>query len=166
MKALLAMIAVSIPLLIGCSDNLSPLSPDLINRIDNQNGKIDDIQNNQNGVMLELGKIKSEQKIMAENIGNLQQGLINKNNENFGVQVFQGDGGLIAFFSLAVITLMLIYHYKSKSDKNEQMAEIFAQQVALYNDVNLDNGVFMASMNTNVEKDLYHLMVKHQQTGH
>ena len=160
---LLAVMA-TVLLLAGCKNNLSPISPQLRNQIDNQDGKIDDIQNNQNGLLFELGKIKSEQKIMAETIGNLQQGIINKSNENFGIQILQGDGGLIVFFSLGVIVLLLIYHYKTKSDKSEKMADILAQQVASYDDINLDNERFMAAMNTEVEEDIYHLMVKHQQS--
>ena len=53
---------------------------------------------------------------------------------------------------------------KTKSDKSEKMADILAQQVASYDDINLDNEIFMAAMNTEVEEDIYHLMVKHQQS--
>lgn len=153
--ALIALVSV------GCA-RISPLSPELENKINNQDGKIDDIRNNQNGVMMDLLKLKNEQEIVARDIHNMQQGLINKNNKNSGVQIFQGDGGLVVGFSIVVIGIILVLHYRSQAKKNQKVAEILAQQVALYDDVSLDNGIFLAAMNTEVEEDVYHLMVANQ----
>jgi hypothetical protein len=99
---------------------------------------------------------------MAEKINNMQQGLVNKNNENTGVQIFQGDGGLIAAFAIAVLLILIIYHYKTRGDRKQKIAEILAQEITLYNDLALENEVFAAAMNTDVEEDIYKLIVKHQ----
>lgn len=148
----------------GCSNNLSPFSPDLKNEINNQNGKIEDIKNNQNGVMLELIKLRNEQKINAEKIDNFQQGLLNLSgrNENFGVQILQGDGALVMVFALGTIAMMLIYHYRTKAVKKEKAADILAQQIVNYNDESLTDDVFISAMHTDVEKDVYDLIAKNQ----
>jgi hypothetical protein len=148
-------------LVTGCMD-ISPLRPELDQRIDNQNGKIDDIKNNQNGVMLELMKLQNKQEIMARDIGNLQTGLINSSNQNSGVQILQGDGGLIFVFALGTIALLLIYHYRSKYRESDKAANLLAQQVTHYNDIELENEVFLAALNSDVEEKVYHLMVNHQ----
>lgn len=160
-QLLLAMTLFGLLAFPGCG-RIDPLSPRLENEISNQNGKIDDIQNNQNGVLLEFGKLKNDQNIMAEKINNMQQGLVNKNNENTGVQIFQGDGGLIAAFAIAVFLILIIYHYKTRADRKQKIAEILAQEITLYNDLALENEVFAAAMNTDVEEDIYKLIVKHQ----
>lgn len=146
----------------GCSKNLSPFSPDMKNEINNQNGKIEDIKNNQNGVMLELIKLRNEQKIQAEKIENFQQGIFNGRNENFGVQILQGDGALVMVFALGTIAMMLIYHYRTKAIKKEKAADILAQQIVSYNDESLTDGVFVSAMHTDVEKDVFELITKNQ----
>jgi hypothetical protein len=154
---LTALIALSLS---GCA--VSPLSPRNRQDIENQNGKIEDLRNNQNGFMLDLIKMRNEQQITAGEIKNLQQGLINQNNENSGIQIFQGDGGLLVGFGILVVLIMVIAHYRSQAVKNQKTAEILAQQIALYDDADLDNEVFMAALNSEVEEDIYHLIVKHQ----
>ena len=139
----------------GCG-NLSPTA-----RIDNS-GEIDELKNNQNGVMLELLKFKAQQEINARDIKNLQQGLINTNNENHGVQILQGDGALILIFALGTIGMLLVYHFRTRAVKIEKAAGILAQQIALFDDVGLENNVFMAAMNTEVEAEVYHFITKGQ----
>lgn len=160
MKGIFLAVALLALLLPGCA--VSPLSPRNRQEIDNQNGKIEDIRNNQNGFMLELMKLRNEQQITARDIENLQQGLINQNNQNSGVQIFQGDGGLIVGFALIVILAMVVLHYRTQAIKNGKTAEILAQQIALHEDQDLDNEVFLAALNTDVEEDIYHLIVKNQ----
>lgn len=147
--------------LTGC--NLSPLSPRMDQKLENQNGQIEDIKNNQNGLMLEIGKLRQESEINARDIENAQQGILNLKGSNYsGLTVLSGDGGLLLVFSLAVISILLIYHYRTRAVKSEKSAEILAQQIALYDDVSLDDNVFMSALNTNVEREVYHLMVKSQ----
>ena len=142
----------------GC--NVSPLSPELHNQIDNQQGQIEDIKNNQNGIMLDLLKIRNEQNQHARDVDNQIQGMFNKSNS--GVQILQGDGALILVFGIAAIAMLLVYHYKTRADKSNKTAEIMAQQIAMYDDQDLDNEVFLSAMNTEVEENVYHVMVKAQ----
>lgn len=143
----------------GCMD-LSPFSPNQKNQIDNQNGKIEDIKSNQNGIMLDFLKLRNEQELIARDIKNLQQGLINQNNENSGVQIFQGDGGLAIGFAIIVVLILCIYHYKTTASRNQKSAEILAEQVAIYNDQDLENSVFLSAMNSESEEHIYNLMVR------
>ena len=59
-----------------------------------QNNSNGEISNNQNGFMLELGKIKKETEILGSKLREIQEGLINLNtavsrNENTGIQILQ-----------------------------------------------------------------------------
>ena len=158
--------AILIPLMCftlfsGCA--ISPLSPRMDQRIDNTEGQIEDIRSNQNGLMLEIGKLRQQQDISARDIESAQQGIINLRGSNYsGVQIFSGDGGVILFFSLATFSIFLIYHYRTRAVKSEKTAEILAQSIAMQEDTALDNRVFMSALNTEVESDVYHTMVKQQ----
>lgn len=163
MKSLLEVLLLSFFVVLSGCGRISPLSPELDQKIDNQDGKIEDIKNNQNGLMLELGQIRNENDLQARDIRDAQQGLINlKGNENSGIQILQGDGALILVFALGTIGMMLIFYYRTKYIKSEKTSEILAQQIALYDDTDLDDKVFMAALNTDVESDVYHCMVKNQ----
>jgi hypothetical protein len=134
------------------------------NRIDNKNGKIDEIKNNQNGLMLELGKLRQDAEIQNSQLKEVQQGMLNLNatgirNENKGVQILQGDGALILIFALGTVAMLLFY--KRKSDKNEKIANIMAQEVMLLNDQKLNDKILNSSMKTKLEKDVYKMMFKH-----
>lgn len=157
-----AILATLLLTLTGCMD-ISPLSPKMDQRINNQDGQIEDIRNNQNGFMLELGKLRNQTDVNARDIGNMQQGLINQSNQNSGVQILQGEGPLILIFALGTIAMILVYHYRTRAVRNEQVVELLSDQIALYDDVNLDNEVFMAALNTEVENEVYHSMVKSQE---
>lgn len=147
----------------GCA-NISPFKPKFRQDIDNQNGKIDELKTNQNGIMLDLLKLKNEQQITQRDVQNFQQGLVNleKRNENSGVQIFQGDGGLAIGGMLAGLAIYLIYLYRSRALAGEKTATVLAQQIAQYNDPYLTEEVFKAAMYSPVEGDIYKLMTKHQ----
>jgi hypothetical protein len=142
----------------GC--NISPLSPELENQIDNQQGQIDEIKNNQNGIMLDFMKLKNDQEQHARDVENQIQGMFNSSNS--GVQILQGDGALILIFGIATMAMLFVYHYKTRADKSKQAAEIMAQQIALFDDSKLDNDVLLSAMNTEVEEDVYRMIVKAQ----
>ncbi len=145
----------------GC--RFSPFSPELRNRIDNQNGKIEDIKNNQNGLMLELGKLRQDAQITAEEIKNFQQGIVNlKGQENNGIQIFSGDVGFITVIGMITISIILIYHYRKKAAHAEKTANILAQQITAFNSEELSNNVFLSALNTEVENEIYHVMIKNQ----
>jgi hypothetical protein len=57
---------------------------------------------------------------------------------------------------------LVIYHYKTQADRSKKVADILAQEITYYNDLNLENQVFSAAINTDVEEDVYKLLVKHQ----
>ncbi len=146
-------------LFMGCAN----FNPRMQNKIDNQNGKIDEIKNNQNGLMLELGKLRQAAEIQNSQIKEFQQGMINLNaagirNENKGVQILQGDGALILIFALCTIGMMLFY--KKKSDKNEKIAQVMMQEIMKVNDQKLNDNILHCALNANFEKDMYKLMSK------
>jgi hypothetical protein len=147
---------------IGCSGNLSPLSPRLNNKLQNQNGKIEELKNNQDSVAMEFGKLRSENTIMAEKIKSLQQqqGMFNK--ANSGVQILQGDGALIAVIALGALAMVLIYYYRSETLKYKKTSELLAHQIAQFNNPDLEDQVYTAAINSGVEKEVYHLIVKSQ----
>lgn len=157
------LLAICAVFLTGCG-KFSPLSPNLKQQLHNQNGQIEELKNNQNGLMLDIGKLKQITDINARDIENYQQGLLNMKNshDNSGVQILQGDGALIVVFALGTIAMLLIYHYRSKAIQHEKTASILAQQIANYGDEDLDNKVFMSALNSDVEENIYHLMVKCQ----
>lgn len=146
----------------GCNN----LSPRLEEHIDNQNGKIDEIRSVQNGISTELGNLRAENTLTNSELDALQQGWVNLNaklssNENSGIQILQGDGALIMVFSLAVI-FMLIWYYRDKAKKAEKVAEILAQEITNKKDPALEDKIFLAAKHTDVEANVYHLIVKSQ----
>lgn len=148
--------------LIGCGN----LSPRQDQRINNQDGKIEELKNIQNGMNLELGKLRQESEINDSTLKEVQQGMINVNNklssnENSGIQILQGDGALILIFALIVVG-MLLFHYRKLYKKNEKAADLLAQQITNQGNQYLDETVFQAAMHTDVEKEIYYLMTKHQ----
>lgn len=147
--------------LTGCAE-ISPFSPKMEQKIDNQDGKIDEIKSNQNGMMLEIMKLRQQNEINARDIGNFQQGLLNVNKSNSGTQILQGDGPLVLIFGISVVAMMLIYHYRSRAVKSEKTSEILAQQISMHNDEDLNDEVYLAALNTEVEGEVYHLLTKNK----
>lgn len=147
--------------LTGCPD-IKPFSPENQQEIKDNKGRIEELKSNQNGLMLELGKLRNENTIMAEQLKSFQQqqGIANK--QNSGIQILQGDGVIMGIVVLLGLGMVLVYHYRSNALKHQKTSEILAQQVAAYNDRQLDDHIFLAAMNTDVESDMYHLMVKSQ----
>jgi predicted PurR-regulated permease PerM len=119
----------------GCG-NLSPRNKQNIN---NPNG---DVQNNQQGFLLEVGKLKQEVDIIGSRLKEVQEGLININaalsrNENSGIQILQGDGALFLVFSC--VALVFIFYYKNR--ENEKLLKTVTNKIAEINDENLTNKV-------------------------
>ncbi len=144
----------------GCGN----LSPKMQERIDNQNGKIDEIKNNQNGIMNEMGTIKSQNDFTNSKMKEYQEGLFNLNaklssNENSGIQILQGDGALVLVFGLGVIALILL-HYRKEAKDSQKAAEIIADQVAQTGDPDLKENIFKAASYTEAEGKIFHLMTK------
>jgi len=146
----------------GCA--VSPLSPDMNNKINNQQGEIEELKNIQNGMNTEIGKMRNESEIRDSQFKDLQQGFINmklSSNENSGVQILQGDGALILVFATVVVSIIFIYQYMA-TKKATKTADILAAQIAKRDDEEELEEVFKACMFTNVESDVYDLISKHQ----
>ena len=159
-RIFLTLLAVFSLWLGGCAR----INPRLDQKIDNQNGKIEELKNNQNGVMLELGKVRQQAEIQNSQLKEVQQGMINLNtavsrNENSGVQVLQGDGPMVLIFGLGVVALIL-YHYRQRAIQSEKAVEIMAAEVARFNNPELNDGILRAAMYTDSEKHIYRLLTK------
>ncbi len=159
-----AALAISIFSMAGCAK----MDPRLDNKINNQNGKIDSIKNNQNGVQAEIGNLKKQQEMNNAQLKDVQDGYVNMKNqmfnrENSGVQILSGDSVLFMIFGLGLFALVM-WHYRSMAKRNEQAANIMAQQIAASEDEELNDKVFRAAMHTDAERDIYHLIMKHKKS--
>lgn len=127
-------------------------------QLDNQNAKINGLENNQNALKLEVGRIQNELGINNSTVKEMQQGWANlqatvSRNDNSGVQILQGDGALIIIF--ATITMAMLFYYVFRSEQYRKASLILAQEMASCNDPNLIHRVRMAAAHTNV-KELVH----------
>jgi hypothetical protein len=152
-KTILVLALVS--MIAGC--NVSPFSPSNRPRIRN-NGDIGDMNNNQNGVMAEILSLKNRLDVIAQDVENLQNGLINTNNRNFGVQIFHGEGGLAAGVVIIVALSLLAVNYRMKSEKYKKTAEIFGEQVKKMHNADVEEEVFRAALAGRVEADVYKIL--------
>lgn len=165
MKNLTLIIALLGSLFVCGCGNLSPRNEQ---RIDNQDGKIDDIRSNQNGVMAEIGKLKNDAEILNSRLEKVQQGVVNLQSnyessyENSGVQVFSGPGGIMTAIVGFVCSTIIILHYRSVAKKNEKTANILAERIVNQNDPDLEEAVFQAALHTNVEENVLGLIKKHK----
>jgi hypothetical protein len=144
----------------GC--NVSPLSPRNNNKINNQNGTMEDIKSNQNGLMADLANIRSKLELMARDVENLQQGFMNSNNRNYGVQIFQGEGGLIAGLGLIAILGLLTYNYKTKADRYKKTAELLGRQFKsiIPKNKELETNLYMSALGEKIEEEVYNILRK------
>lgn len=132
--------------LTGCGnlsprDNLSPKQD-----IQNQ-GRIDKIEQNQQLLRSEIDKIA----------------LINRENNNQGVQILQGEGGLILIFGLVTIFLVLFYFYRT-AESYRKTAEILAEQIARAQDDDLEENVIKAAEFTDQEERILALLRRKKKT--
>lgn len=155
MNSKFVILFVLLSLVSGC--NVSPLSPSNRPRINN-NGSIGDIKNNQNGIMADIALLKNKMEILARDVENIQNGFINSNNKNSGIQIFQGDGGLAVGFSIIAVLGLLVVNYKIKSDRYKKTAEIFGNQVKEMKSSEVEEKVFTAALANKVEKNVYEIL--------
>jgi len=134
----------------GCG-NLSPrLDPELKQQIDNQNGRIEEIESNQNSIKNELESV--------------QDGLINLSNQNSnsGLQILSGSGGLFLGLVGVLAIFVVMMHYRQKAVTAEKAADIMAENIVNTDDPDLNENVFKAAMYTDAEEKVYTLVKKHQ----
>ena len=132
----------------GC--NFSPLSPSNRPSIRN-NGDVGDIKNNQQGIMLELMNLKNKMDVMAQEIENIQNGFINHNNKNSGIQIFQGDGGLLVGLASVAILAVVAIAYRFKAEKYKKTAEIFGDQIKKMRNSKVEEDVLVGALASKVE---------------
>lgn len=162
-KLFLAISATLLLALSGCGN----LSPRLDQEIDNQNGRIDNLETIQNGMKNEIGKQDQRNEIQDSKIGQMQQGFANwqSNYQNSGVQILSGPGGLVfAIFAMLSVGVMIVivFHYKNEAARQGKVANILAQQIVDMNDDELVDHVFMAAMHTDIEETMLRVFEKHQ----
>lgn len=116
------------------------------------------MNNNQNGVMAEILSLKNRIDVMAQEVENLQNGLINSNNKNFGVQIFQGEGGLAAGVAIFVALAVLAFNYKIKSERYKKTAEIFGDEIKKMNNSRIEDEILSKAMLNKVEKNAYQIL--------
>lgn len=155
MKRLTTAILVGAMLAGGC--NISPLSPNNRPKIRN-NGEIGDIKSNQNGIMAELMNIKNKMEILARDVENIQNGFINNNNRNFGVQIFHGEGGLAAGIVLLIGLGLLVVNYRLKSERYRKTAEVLGNQIRKIADRSMKDDLLIAAMEKKVETEVYRMI--------
>jgi len=160
-KLFLTILATLLLALSGCGN----LSPRHDQEIDNQNGRIGDIETIQNGIKNEIGKLDQRNDIQDSQIGQMQQGFANWQSNNSGVQILSGSGGLIfAIFAITggIVMVVFVLHYRKEAAKQAKTANILAQQIVCKEDKELVNNVFLAAMNTEVEETMLRVFEKHQ----
>ena len=156
MKTKIALAAFAIACFLG-GCNFSPLSPSNRQNIRN-NGDVGDIKNNQQGIMAEIMSLKNRMDIMASEIENIQNGFINHNNKNNGVQIFQGDGGLLVGLGFMAILAMVAMNYKIKSDKYKKTAELFGNQIKKMNNSDVEKNLLTKALAEKIETEAFGIL--------
>jgi predicted PurR-regulated permease PerM len=146
----------------GCG-NLSPrVDPKLDQKLNNQNGKIGEIENLQNSMKGELGTLRSQADIQNSKLDRIQQGLLNaqQNNDNHGTQILSGQGGILtAVFAVFCATILVVY-FRRQAKLHEKTASILAERIVLQDDPGLEDAVFNAVVHTDVAANTLRLFKK------
>lgn len=142
----------------GCG-NLSPRN-DLKNQLDNQGSKINGLENNQNSIKSEVGRLSNDMGVQNSKIKDLQEGWLNfkstlSENENSGVQILQGDGSLFLVFS--TITIIALLYFAFRANKYQRTAQFLSRQLKDHNDPVLNQKVIQ-SANPKMAKTIYSLL--------
>jgi len=157
---ILAMVAICLLALPGCG-NLSPRQQQDIGPNEGQIGEIESMANSNK---LELGKLQSQSEIQNSKLDKIQQGLANIQNinENTGVQILSGSGGLIVSLIGILAACVMVIHYRGEAKKQEKVASMLAERIVSWNEPQLEDEVFQAAMYTDVEENVLNLIKKHQ----
>jgi TolA-binding protein len=162
MKRLLALVAVIFLLATTGCGNFSPRQQP---RIDNNQGKINELENMANALKAEILKLQNQSEIQNSQLDRVQQGMANyqSNQHNSGVQIFSGSGGLlvatVGFLTLGIIA----FAYRREAKKQAKTADVLADRVVSKDDPELVEQIFQAAMYTDVEENVLSLIQKHQQ---
>lgn len=157
----LTILAASLLFFTGCG-NLSPRQEP---RIDENQGQIQELENMANSMKAEIGKLQSQAEIQNSKLDKIQQGLVNfqGTNENTGVQILSGSGGLIVAIVAIVGSCVLIIFFRNQTKRAEKTADILAERIVSHEDPELEEMVFQAAMYTDVETNVLNIMKKQQE---
>tara|TARA_B100000941_G_C28451926_1_gene525535 strand:+ start:600 stop:1097 length:498 start_codon:yes stop_codon:yes gene_type:complete len=158
MRKILAAIILSVSLIgiSGCG-NMSPrFDPELHQNIDNENGRIGEIESNQNS-------LKNELSIIGSRLDRIQNGIFNHQNNNNGLQILSGSGGLFLGMVAILAIFVIMMHYRQKAETAEKAADIMAENIVNRSDPDLEENIFKAAMYTDVEEKVCSLVKKHQE---
>jgi septal ring factor EnvC (AmiA/AmiB activator) len=160
-SCILTIVALCLLAAPGCGN----LSPRQRQDLDDNQGQIGAVESMANSNKLELGKLQSQAEIQNSKLDKIQQGLANIQsvNENSGVQILSGPGGLIISLVGILAACVLVVHYRGQAKQQEKVANMLAERIVSCNDPQLNDEVFRAAMHTNVEENVLHLIKKHQE---
>ena len=144
----------------GCG-NLSPRQQP---RIDDNQGQIQEMESMANSMKAEIMKLQSQADIQNSKLDKIQQGLVNyqHTNENSGVQILSGSGGIIVAIVAIIGAVVLVIFYRTQAKKAEKTANILAERIVSYQDPDLEDLIFKAAMYTDVEENVLTVMRKFQ----
>lgn len=142
---------------IGCG-NFSPrVQPKLDQRIDNQQGQIEEIESNQNSIKNEILKLNERLSITDSNLDRIQQGVFNIQD----ISLFSGSGGLAiaAIFCFSGLLSIIIY-YHIQVRKRDQIVDMFANTLVTQSIKNPDitDDLLKAASYTKVESDILRIL--------
>ncbi len=164
MKKFIMLIAIAcFAILPGC-DNFSPRQQQKIN---NQDGKIGEIETMANSMKAEIGKITANDEIRDSKLDRVQKGLANvqanveTHNENSGVQILSGSGGIM-LVGIALFGWIMSLYYRHHGKKAERTANLLAERIVTQRDPMLVDKVFQAAMYSDVEEHVLNLIKKKQ----
>jgi len=144
----------------GCAN------PKLQQDLNNQNGRIDQIENLQNSMKNDILTLRQQNEINGSTLDKVQNGLLNlQGNTAFnGIQILSGTGGLVVGLVGFVILCGGVYFYRREALQNAKAADIMAKKIAQQADPALTDEVFKAAMFSDVEAKVCHLMKRAQVT--
>lgn len=156
MKTYLIYLACLVSLSVAGCNNLSPrFDPNLEQKIDNQNGRIDEIESNQNSIKNEMLNLNQRNEIIGSELDRIQMGFYNE--QNNGIQILSGSGGLFLGLTGSLALLLIVMHYRQKSVMNDKIIDMLAERLAQ----DVVDDLVKAAMYTDVEEKVYALIKKH-----
>lgn len=136
----------------GCG-NLSPrINPELQEQIDNQNGKIEEIEHMQNSMKNEM--LNNQQRLSGE-FEDFQQGLINAQ----GINILSGPAGLAICFG-GLLVVLTIWYYREQAKQNERALNIMADAIKQHEDDELESEIVKMAINSPAERVIFQKLCK------
>lgn len=145
----------------GCRN----FSPQQDQEIQNDSGKIGNLENMSNSLRTEIGKLQSQNDIQDSKIGQMQEGLANfqSSYENNGIQILSGSGGImVGLTAISLTFLFLFLKYRQEASVNKLSADLMAKAIVEKQDAELEEKVFSACLFTKSEENVLYLINKYK----